>query len=66
MRKTLDHLPNWAFELDEVSAGVYQVVATHVAGCRIEAKGTEPDDLMEQAAADAEKMDADLEGKKRP
>lgn len=65
MKKVLDHLPNWTFDLDEVSAGVYQVVATHVAGCRVEVKGTEPDDLLERAASDAEKMEADLKRKKK-
>jgi hypothetical protein len=57
MKKVISHLPNWIFDLNEVSAGVYQVIATHVAGCRIEAKGPEPDELIEQAKSDAEKME---------
>ena len=64
MKKVLDNLPKWTFDLDEVSAGVYRVVATHAAGCRIEIKGTEPDDLMERATTDVERMEADLKRRK--
>jgi hypothetical protein len=61
VKKVFDFLPNWSFDLDEVSAGVYQVIATHVKGCSLEIKGTEPDALMERAVSDAKKIQSDLE-----
>jgi hypothetical protein len=46
MKKVLNHLPDWTIELREVSMGAYQVVATHVTGCRIVEKGPDLDKLM--------------------
>lgn len=66
MKKVFDHLPNWTFELSEMSAGVYQVVATHVTGCSVVAKGTDMDKLVELATADAQKVEIDVARKKRP
>jgi hypothetical protein len=66
MKKVFDHLPNWTFDLSEVSAGVYQVVATHVTGCSILAKGTELDKLIARATADAQRIGIDVARKKRP
>lgn len=61
MRKTFDDLPNWTFDLDEVSAGVYKVVGSHLQGCSLEAKGIDPNDLMERAINDARRMVSDME-----
>lgn len=66
MKKVFEHLPNWTFDLNEVSAGVYQVIATHVTGCSIVAKGTELDKLVELATVDAQRMGIDVARKKRP
>lgn len=60
MKKVFAQLPNWTFDLNEVSADVYQVIATHVAGCCTEVKGTEPDKIMEQAIVNATKMETDF------
>jgi hypothetical protein len=49
-----------------MSAGVYQVVATHVTGCSVVAKGTDMDKLVELATADAQKVEIDVARKKRP
>lgn len=66
MKKVFDHLPNWIFDLSEVSAGAYQVVATHVTGCSIVAKGEELDKLIEHTTADAQRMELDVVRKKWP
>ncbi len=65
MRKVLDHLPNWTFVLGEVSAGVYQVMAMHMADCSIVAEGTEVSKLIERATADNQKIGSDVERKNR-
>jgi hypothetical protein len=39
-------LPGWEFEIDEVSAGVYEVVGRDAAGHRVSAKGSNLDDLL--------------------
>ncbi len=64
MRKTFDDLPNWTFDLDEVSAGVYKVVGSHRQGCSLEVKGIEPDDLLARAINDARRMESDM-GRRR-
>lgn len=66
MRKKFDHLPNWNFELDEISAGVYKVVGVHALGCSVEISGTDPDKLMMQALAEAKKVEDDLNREIKP
>lgn len=39
-------LSDWSFDVEEVSAGVYQVTGTDKYGRRIEEKGTDPDKLL--------------------
>lgn len=48
MRKQFDGLPEWEFEIDEVSAGVYQVIGHDRLGHRIRFTGTDPDALVDQ------------------
>lgn len=48
MRKQFDGLPEWEFEIDEVSAGVYRVVAHDRLGHRIRFDGVDPDALVGQ------------------
>jgi hypothetical protein len=64
MKTKIDALPNWAFEIDEVSAVVYTLIATHPLGCRIDLTGTDPDDLIEQAKTSAEAMEKDVQKKR--
>lgn len=40
---------NWQIEIDEVSAGVFKVIATHASGAKYETTGTDPDELREGA-----------------
>jgi len=39
-------LPDWAFHVEEVSAGVYSVIATDRAGRTVEKKGIDPEALI--------------------
>lgn len=39
MIKTYPELPDWVFEIEEVSAGVYQVLARNNVGQQVEEKG---------------------------
>ena len=49
MITTFEELPSWKFDVDEVSAGVYEVVGTDDRGHRVQFKGTDPEALIEQA-----------------
>jgi hypothetical protein len=37
----VEGLPNWHFNINEVSAGVYRIEAVHKLGSKIEVSGTE-------------------------
>jgi hypothetical protein len=43
-----DDLPNWRFEVDEVSAGVWHGRGTDRAGRSVEASGTDPEALLDK------------------
>jgi len=60
MNKTYPELPKWEFELDEVSASVYDVVGTDKSGHRVSSKGTDLDALIEQCKKDAKEIEATL------
>lgn len=53
-------LPTWVFQLDEVSAGVYRVRARDSLGRSVEAKGVDPDALIEDARKTAKGMMNDV------
>ena len=54
---SLDGLvPGWRFSAVEVSAGVYEVIGTDNFGRRISRRGTDYEDLLKSAAADARSM----------
>jgi hypothetical protein len=46
-------LPEWSFEVQEVSAGVYEVIASDKRGRRFSSKGTDPDELLESCREQA-------------
>jgi len=51
-------LQSWSFHVEEVSAGVYQVIGVDTKGRRVEKKGSDPDTLLEdckRAAAEIER-----------
>ena len=60
MKQSFDDLPNWAFDLEEVSANVYEVTGTDTFGHRVQMKGTDPDALLIDARREAAKIEADL------
>lgn len=60
MKPTIAGSTGWTVDIDEVSAGVYKLVAKNKYGCRIEDTGIDPDALLEKAKSVAHKMDADI------
>ena len=61
--KVVEDLPDWDFELDEVSANVYSVKAVHKLGCSLELNRIDPEKLMKQAERDAKKMELEIQKK---
>jgi len=60
MQKQIDALPDWTFKVEEVSAGVYKLRATHNRGPSIELSGVDPEELLKRAQKDAEEMERSL------
>ena len=48
-----EELPNWTFEVLEVSANVYRVTGSDSAGRSVERQGLNPDVLLDEAKQDA-------------
>jgi len=57
MKKTYPDLPEWVFELDEISANVYEVVGTDKLGHRVSSKGLDLDEIIELCKKDAKAID---------
>jgi hypothetical protein len=53
-------LPNFHFDLNEVSGGAWKVKATHTLRPRIEISGGDPDALMARVKSEAEQMEAEI------
>ena len=49
MEQQFDELPGWRFTIDEVSAGVYEVIARDNHGRTFQAKGIDPEALLQRA-----------------
>ena len=56
MKKQFPDLPTWVFDMDEVSAGVYEVVGRDKLGRRVSAKGVDLDTLLENCRKEARKI----------
>jgi hypothetical protein len=56
MIKQFPDLPAWHFDMDEVSAGVYEVIGRDGAGHNVSAKGTDLDSLLEECRTEARKI----------
>jgi hypothetical protein len=56
VKKTYPDLPTWEFEMDEVSANVYEVTGRDATGHTVSAKGTDLDSLLERCRMEARKM----------
>ncbi|HRP24230.1 hypothetical protein [Thauera sp.] len=60
MIRRFPDIPDWAFDIDEKSAGVYEVVAKDTKGRTIRRTGTDPDRLIDECRREA----SDLRRKK--
>lgn len=56
MRKRFPDLPAWHFDMDEISAGVYEVIGRDEIGHCVSAKGIDLDALLEQCQREARKI----------
>jgi len=56
MKKSFPDLPGWTFEMDEVSAGVYEVVGHDVSGNKVSSKGIELDKIVADCKAKARQL----------
>ena len=56
MKKTFPSLPDWTFDVDEVSAGVYEVIGKNQLGQVVSAKGTDPYKLLDECKESAAKV----------
>ena len=61
-QSSFSDLRDWMFEIEEVSAGMFQVKGVDTAGRSVEASGTDPDTVL----ADCKKAAAEMQGRSRP
>ncbi len=66
MTRTFPELPDWSFDADEVSAGVYRAFGRDRAGRNVEATGIDPDALIEKCKQAALQMMADAKKSSGP
>jgi len=52
-------LPGWEFQMEEVSAGVYEVKGSDAEGRRVSAIGTDLDELIAKCRRDAANQSAE-------
>ena len=55
-------LPGWSFHVDEVSAGVYEVVARDRDGNLVSEKGVNPESVIEECRARAKEIEVSKHG----
>lgn len=48
MPRIFPELPDWSFDADEISAGVYRAFGYDLGGRNVEATGIDPDALIEK------------------
>ncbi len=60
MKTTFDELPQWTFEMDEVSANVYEVIGVDKLGHRVQVKGLDLDILLQNARDLAKKIEDEI------
>ena len=60
MKKVFPDLPGWTFEMDEVSAEVYGVIATDELGREVSATGLDLDALLEKCRRGALEISRDV------
>jgi hypothetical protein len=57
MKKVFSDLPDWSFDIDEVSAGVYEVVASDKHHRQFSNKDTDLDALLERSRQQARELE---------
>lgn len=64
---SVPELPDWTFDADEESAGVYRVRGVHaLSGLSVEALGTDLDALIQRCKVDAAELLAKVRRNLRP
>ena len=53
MKRSEPDLPEWSIEIDEVSAGAYEIVAVSVGGRKYARTGIDPEKLLEEFREEA-------------
>jgi hypothetical protein len=66
MTRTFPDLPDWSFDADELSAGVYRVFGHDSAGRNVEATGLEPEALIQKCRQAAIQMMPEAKKSSRP
>jgi hypothetical protein len=61
MKIKVDDLPNWNFDIKEISVNVYRVQAEHKSGARVDLTGTDPDNLIQRAKESANAIQKELD-----
>ena len=61
MPRTFPELPDWSFDADEASVGVYRAFGRDRAGRSVEASGVNPEAAIEKCRQTALKMRADTQ-----
>ena len=56
MKVNVDKLPEWLFDIEEISANVYRVWALGPEGQSLEVQGLDPDSLINQCVNDIGKF----------
>jgi hypothetical protein len=65
MKTKFKDLPNWQFNIDEISPSVYKVSGIDNQKRNVEALGINPDELMEQCKKKAVEITASLQYSKK-
>ena len=58
----VDRVDGWFFRESEVSNGAYLVEGTDLWGRTVSRQGDDPEDLLSQCAADAQRISAEVNG----
>jgi hypothetical protein len=53
MKRMFQDFPGWSFDIDEISAGVYHVIAIDEQGHQIFKTGIDPDTLIAECKSEA-------------
>ena len=60
MKVDVATLPNWEFDIPEVSPSFYRLKAVHTLGPRIEMTGSDDERLRSEAKAAAQNMESEI------